>query len=263
MPLRIFDGGDDGAPDAIEIMRSDAAQGVGPIPVVQDMTDTTDPVVVGSGISSFTGEAAGGSKVLAVAEGGLYCSLMAVTGVNIEGNTVSLSHDADVLYNAGMMRVYAAGDSVVNLGNLGLRRFQVVCDGDDGEAPSATNNCVLNGFDPLSTPGGTGTVESIASQVVDFQAQYGIGPIGTGSVNQWVDATDAWAGELIAGDMAQIKAIRVAIVTRTTREGAQVSPAALTLWEGRDRELTDEERNFRYQVVTAIIPLINMIWADS
>ena len=99
-------------------------------------------------------------------------------------------------------------------------------------------------------------------------------PAGSQAVNEWVDATAAsgWA-DPSAADIARIKAVRIAIVTRGNFErdpedpttwsvrlrwccGTQGSPTELSI------PLTDDERRFRYKVLRVVVPLINVIWAD-
>ena len=156
---------------------------------------------------------------------------------------------------------------MINLGSFGIRRFEVVC--SDGTAPSATNICDLKWYDPLAL-GAAATMlntESAASQIVDFQAQYGVAPAGSQIVNEWVDATGAtWGGVPSAVNLARIKAVRIAIISRGNRENGQVGPAEVVLWDAgqpteRKRTFTTAERNYRYQVLTVVVPLINVIWA--
>jgi type IV pilus assembly protein PilW len=101
---------------------------------------------------------------------------------------------------------------------------------------------------------------------VNFQLQYGIAPAGSQTVDTWTDATGAWAAPTAANTL-RIKAVRMAIVTRGNLEKEIVSPATLTIWDNTlsgtalTMPLSDDERHYRYRVVTVVVPLINVIWA--
>jgi type IV pilus assembly protein PilW len=93
-----------------------------------------------------------------------------------------------------------------------------------------------------------------------------VAPSGSQTVNSWVDATGGWAAPVEA-DQRRIKALRIAVVARGARDVQTVSPASLTLWDdgngnSKTRSLSTEERHYRYQVLTVIIPIINTIWAS-
>jgi type IV pilus assembly protein PilW len=96
---------------------------------------------------------------------------------------------------------------------------------------------------------------------VDLQAQYGIAPAGSQIVDTWVDATGAWAGVPSATNIARIKAVRISLVTRGNLENGQVGPDSVVLWDTTTRTFTAAEKRFRYQVLTVVVPLINVIWA--
>ncbi|MDR2215275.1 MAG: PilW family protein [Nevskiaceae bacterium] len=285
MPVRIIDGGGN-APDQIEIMRSNAEQGLGPSQLTQGMSAAIDDITVSdsSGFSKVAANQANGTRTLALvvaADPLQLCTMLEVTKatpVSADAGNVDwfLEHSAeDSPYNPEDPTVafdtpmtYGLGDGVVNLGNFGIRRFEIVC--NDGDAPSATNSCDLKWYNVLeeSTPTMANT-ESVASQVVDLQAQYGIADADSNAVSQWVDADGSWAGFLGPQQISRIKAVRVAIVTRSNREGGAVAPTSLVLWP--DDALGDEktydpsggEQNYRYQTLSVVIPLINVIWSGS
>ena len=128
---------------------------------------------------------------------------------------------------------------------------------------SATNRCDLGWYDRYATVINPtlAQIESIVPQVIEMQAQYGVAPVGTQTVDTWVDASGGtWAAPTFTNAL-RVKAIRIALITRGSREPTQVSPATLTLWPGTTRTLTSAERYYRYQVLSAVIPLINVIWA--
>ena len=105
------------------------------------------------------------------------------------------------------------------MGAFGLWNYRLLC--NDDLAPSATNTCDLVQYDTV-TAGATinwanANLNHVASQVVDLQAQYGIAPAGSDAVSQWVDATGAWAAPVSSANLLRIKAIRVALVARSSK----------------------------------------------
>jgi len=280
-PLRIIDGGVASGvprPDRVRVMHSDAAFGVAPATIIQGMGAASSPVTV----STAVGLAQGDLMLLGAADGQKLCTLMQLSDIVVAGTTLQLAHGsgASFPYNpaspsasfATAMR-YDVGDIVVNLGQLGLRTFGVIC--SPAGAPSATNSCDLAVWDTLAAPANPtlAQADSIASQVVNLQVQYGVAPAGSQAVDQWVNATGGTWANPSAANIARIKAVRMAIVTRGNFERDPedptnlVSPTPLVLWDaGLPTELsiplTDDERRFRYKVLRVVVPLINVIWAD-
>lgn len=135
---------------------------------------------------------------------------------------------------------------------------------------------------PLSF--GTG-VDAIATDIVLIQAQYGISATGDSDVvTAWVEPSGATWGAPSAANAARIKAVRVAVVARSREaEGTPVSSectnanavvntgpcsfqdaaapvidlSATTVAAGKTW------RHYRYRVHQSVIPLRNVIWADS
>jgi type IV pilus assembly protein PilW len=266
MPLMIADGG--AGPDQINIVRSDADLGVAPATVMTPMISAVANVVV----NRNTGFNVNDLLLVTSSDGSAMCTIMQLTGVPVAaGGNWALPHASSSLYNPATptavftnAALYQPRDTVVNLGTFGQRRFEVVC--NDGAAPGAGNICDLKWFDPLAL-GAAATMantESVVSQVIDMQAQYGVAPAGSQVVDEWVDATGAWAGVPAAADLARIKAVRISIITRGQRENGVVTPGPLVLWDApvaQERVLDADEQRYRYQVLTVVVPLINVIWA--
>jgi type IV pilus assembly protein PilW len=273
LPVRIIDGG--AGPDTIEIIRSDSDFGAAPTRLVATMGSPTAQLSVDGRANLQNGDLI----MVGASNGAKVCTLMQLTSapaVNgsgwllTAGAGVGSYNPADPTSAYSTAVSYAVRDTVINMGTYGVRRYGVVCDG--GGTPAATNNCDLAAWNPLAVPAPTlATVTSISPQVVEFQAQYGVAPAGSENVNEWVDATGAtWAAPTIANQQ-RIRAVRVAIIARGTREGTQVAPASVVLWDDNDnssndprsRDFTADERRFRYQTLTVVIPLINAIWAGT
>ena len=266
--VRVTDGG--AAPDQIDVVRSDSVFGVAPGAVTRAMASPDSDVSVESTVGLRDGDL----FIAASTDGIKRCTLMQVSDPPTKvGNSFDIEHSSNGSpYNPGDPAgtftnpvLYDVGDAVFNLGTFGLRSFQVVC--NDGAAPSETNSCVLGAIDALAGPDDPtiADLEALASQVVDFQVQYGVAPAGSQDVNEWVDATGAWA-DPSAADQRRIKAVRMAIVTRGNLEREMVSPDTLVLWDrgGPDERtiaLTDDQRFYRYKVLNVVVPIINQIWA--
>lgn len=271
LPIRIIDGGS--GPDSIEIIRSDSEFGAAPTRIVSAMASASAELSV----DSRAGLEVGDLVLVGGPEGNKLCTLMGITGITANGAGWLLSHNAGTSaagrynpadYTAAFSPsvAYDVRDVVVNMGRYGIRRYGVLC--TDGMLPGANNNCDLAWFNPLvdDSPGLVNAT-SVASQIIDLQAQYGISDAGNSIVTDWVDATGSdWANPSLI-NQTRIKAVRISIVARAERDAREVAPAALLLWddEGEDndafRVLSEEERRFRYQVLTVVIPLINTIWS--
>jgi type IV pilus assembly protein PilW len=268
-PIRIIDGG--AGPDQVDVLRSNSNAGAAPATILQLMASTTSLITVDTNLGLTSGDL----MLVGAADGAKICTLMQMSGApQVNGSSWNLPHasgaafkynpvDPAVAYTNAV--AYDVRDIVVNLGRQGWRRFAVVC--NDGGNPAAANNCDLGSYDVLATPNPVtlATVQSETPQVIELQAQYGIANAGSQTVNAWVDATGVWAAPTDA-DQRRIKAVRIALVARGNREGQMVSPNQLVLWDAGQatqqvRVLSDEERRFRYQVLTVVIPIVNTIWA--
>lgn len=269
-PLRIVDGG--AAPDRIEVFRGNADFGPAPSTIVQNMASPDSLITVSGNLALQAGDLV----LVTSPDGSKRCTMMQLSeDPEPTGNAWRIHHDADAQFpynpadaDAAFTNAvsYEVSDVIVNLGRFGIRAFGVVCN-DDG-APAADNSCDLAGWDAIAAPANPtlADVDSIAPQVVNLQAQYGVAPLNSQTVNEWVDATGGTWADPTAANQARIKAVRIAIVTRGNLEREMVSPATLVLWdEGQPTEATmdldDEARRYRYKVLRVVIPLINVIWA--
>jgi type IV pilus assembly protein PilW len=271
MPLRIIDGG--GGPDIIEIIRSNSEFGAAPTRLVQAMASPGGAL----GVDSMAGLSGGDLVLVGASDGSKICTLMQLSQApTANGAGWTLAHasgtsfynpaDPTAVFTSAIS--YDVRDKVVNLGRLGVVRYGIVC--SDGAAPSATNICDLGSYNALSTPTPTmADISSIAPQVIELQAQYGIADVGSQKVTAWVDASGGTWGTPSLVNQRRIKAVRIAIIARGAREGRAVTPGPLRLWEADtdmgsaavDRTLSADEQRFRYQVLNVVVPLINIIWA--
>ncbi len=268
-PVIVTDGG--AGPDTVRVVRSDSAFGPVPVTIVKTMPTPSSILTVDASAGLIEQDL----FLVGAQDGNKICTLMQMTqDAQATGNGWNLNHNSGTsdfnppnpgnVFDTAVQ--YDIGDLVVNLGRFGLRSFTVVCGG--GGLPSVDNSCNLASFDPLVAPDPLtlNDVDSLTAEVVDFQAQYGVAPTGSPVVDQWVDATGGTWANPTAANIARIKAVRMVIVTRGNREPVMVSPAQLVLWDEGEptelaRDLSDEERRYRYKVLTVVVPLINVIWA--
>ena len=269
----VTDGGT--GPDRVDVIRSDSDFGVAPGTITQTMASPDASIRV----AGPTGLLDGDLFLAASPDGVKVCTLMQMTAnpASVGTNWMLAHSSAGSNYNPAIPAAvftnpanYDVGDTVYNLGTFGIRSFRVICndDTDPDAAPSLTNTCILGASDAIAGPANPtiAQAQALASQVVDFQVQYGIAPAGSQTVDSWVDATGGWAAPS-AADQRRIKAVRIAIVTRGNLEREMVSPDTLTIWDAsvsgtaRTKALSDDERFYRYKVQTVVVPLINMIWA--
>jgi type IV pilus assembly protein PilW len=135
--------------------------------------------------------------------------------------------------------------------------------------------------------------QSLGDNVIDLQAQYGLvagtcadNPGSCNAVDAWTDATGTWAAPT-AEQIARIKALRVAVVVRSTvreREiatrncmpfdGTTTVPSATTpcrAWPGGPalsftaipNWSASDAAFFRYRVYETVVPLRNMLWGNT
>jgi type IV pilus assembly protein PilW len=141
-----------------------------------------------------------------------------------------------------------------------------------------------------ATPGDASQAVPSVVDIVNIQAQYGIGDPAAANPNrivQWVNASGAtWAAPTLA-NRNRIKAIRLAVVARNgLLEKTDVTsacssltsdaPTGLCTWSATslspdiaspapaiDLSADADWKRYRYRVFETVIPLRNMIWAKS
>ncbi len=136
----------------------------------------------------------------------------------------------------------------------------------------------------------TSNGQPIVSEVVDFQAQYGISNVANSNqVVQWVNATGVWAApsnvsatcSAAVANRNCIRAVRVAVVARNNLLEKNVvttacsstntaSPTGLCAWEGNAISPAPAISlaaagggNYRYRVYETIIPVRNLTFSGA
>jgi type IV pilus assembly protein PilW len=145
------------------------------------------------------------------------------------------------------------------------------------------DNTTLMSYDLLQTR--SPALQAVADNVYEMHAVYGVDQNDDGSVDDvWVDPrtttgpfalTTLMNGTAVSAEsIAQIKAIRIALILRSNLQEKEAdasatpfTPATITLFQSvginRTRNLTADERRYRYRVIEATIPVRNALLAPT
>lgn len=116
--------------------------------------------------------------------------------------------------------------------------------------------------------------EVIASEIMDLQIQYGIAPAGGSQVvDSWADASGPTWGNPAFADTKRIKALRIALVARSTQYERPESgsckittPEMVAEWsswaEFNTDNYPDDWQCYRYKVFETVVPLRNVLWGN-
>lgn len=134
------------------------------------------------------------------------------------------------------------------------------------------------------------TGETVASGIVDLQAQYGVANDGKSNVTKWVDATGDWStpvpkagtkGLATSGRLQNIKAVRISLLARSTQyekpsagaggacdatSGTSGTPGNTDSWSTwatfKTGKFPADWQCYRYRAFEIVLPLRNVIWAN-
>jgi type IV pilus assembly protein PilW len=230
-------------------------------------------------VSSVSGCVDGGLMLAAQAGN---CTLMQIT--QIQGTALKIQH------NPGASGIYNPPASYQNTNGWPAytEGATLTCFSQSPNSPlfqrvysidTATRQLLLSDNTPLPTPAHPNPVvltdEPVSQEIFDLQAQYGVAPAGSQSVDDdWVDATGAtWANPTPA-DWRRIKAIRIALVARSTQyekpkpnEACKTTTSAMaehwSEWATFDTtNYPDDWQCYRYKVFETVVPLRNVIWGN-
>lgn len=236
IPVAIADGGK--GPDSITVMYANNILAASPVLSSASTNIANSSINVYSPLYFQSGNLAMISNLA-----NLSCTVVRITAVSNN----QLTFDAGASPNTA----YPANSLVANIGGLTWNTWRI-------------NNSVLEVFNKFSN-----TTVTIADNVVQMQAQYGISNGLSPNVQQWVDATGQWAA-LNSALISQIRAVRVAIVARSpVKEKPSVYGAACDAtkqaplpWPGGtaiDLSTDPNWRCYRYKVFKTVIALPNAI----
>jgi type IV pilus assembly protein PilW len=255
-PLNITDNG--ALPDEISVAYGSSILGGAPAKMISAMADPGDLIKVNT-----TGNIASGDMILvAPTAPGQPCTLMEVTQAVTAGFGTDLTRSAS-MWNPNSPGVfdnppaYGANSSVIRTGPLTWVTYRV----------NAQRHLEVK--DEL-----TGAVDTLAENIVFLKAQYGVSNGVSPQIEQWVAATDAWAGPLDNAHVAALRAMRIAVVARaphrekpTVANGAcDATPAAPATWPGGpviDLSGDPDWQCYKYKTLLLTIPLKNMIFGGQ
>jgi len=198
------------------------------------------------------------------------CTIMAITGVQAQASKLQHNSGSDGIYNPPASYFEGQGSGWPKYGT----NANVTCFKRANGHPifrksysidPATKQ--LERSDNSQVPAVTN--ELVMSDVVDMQAEYGIAPDGSQTIDTWVSAASAPWKAPAWSDWQRIKAIRVAMVTRGTQyerpksagEGCAATTALKSSWGSfKTDKYPSDWGCYRYRVFETVIPLRNVIW---
>lgn len=282
VPLQIVDGGT--GSDTLVTARFDSdtggiATGGGRAILTTSLAavPTTLPVDTGRGFKP--------NDYILIAQSGLDCSLLQVSGtyayagdptnvpVQAVANSAGTASAATFPSYTGSATNPASYATIVDLGQT--------------DSFITSRYYVSSGTLLESDNGGAGV--PLASVIVNIQAQYGVAPAGSQSISCWTDAKGSncapasgdWSNPTSA-DFERVKAIRIAVVARSdlkekptggatscnTTTTAPVSWPSLGVPAGSspppvvDLSSDTDWQCYRYKVYSTIVPLRNVMWGN-
>ncbi len=273
-PISIIDGGA-GNPDQIVVRTGSRFLGSIPTRLTAPMANPWDPLVV-ERVYDFTNQ----DLVMVVSPGGTDCTLMRVTAVDMPTFTLQHLNGQTPEYNPDNAYMTANGWPGYPSESQVFRVGSAAGGGVTSRTYSINANNSLQVVNTVS--GAAPGTDILSNEIVELQAQYGIAPVGSQQIDDWVDATGAWAAPSVA-DRQRIKAIRVVVVARSgRRDGALVTgtcannagtnygPCAWGDTAADPAPLIDlrtgagdtEWQRYRYKTYQTIIPLRNVMWSN-
>ncbi len=244
--------------------------------------NATDSITIRYGTSQMGGTVSQinslvGSDATVVSSMG--CQVNDITLIT-SGATCSISKATALPTVAGTPPVYKV--TLANTTGAASGAY-LACLGTWNEVSYAVNPATGN-LDRTSVVNGVSTTTPSVVGVVNIQAQYGISTTANSNqVTAWVDPTGAtWAAPTVA-DRNRIKAVRIAVVARNSKQEPTVvstacssttaaAPTGVCAWAGTAAspaptiDLSTADANwdrYRYRVYETIVPLRNVIWAKD
>lgn len=259
-PVVIVPGDPDTVSDEITFLSTDSILGAVPLPLIAGMPTPS------SILKAMTNDsvAEGDFIIVANLNSDLPCTLMQVTHVADTGFGTDLQHNPgssawnppNPEHTFTNAPAYPAGSLVFDIGRLRWVTYRI-----------RDNN--LEAYDVVND---VATV--IADNVVALKAHYGTSNGVMPQIEQWVPATDSWAGPLDAAHVRAVRAVRLAVVARSAhpekpqvRGGAcDTTTEAPRTWENGpviDLSADPDWRCYRYRTFTLVVPLKNLLFEGA
>jgi type IV pilus assembly protein PilW len=266
IPAVIAAGATDNDPDSITVFYGGSASLSTPTPLLSSVSVGTTP----PGSYVVDGPLAFSPNDVVVAVEGTNCTLSTINagGVSVGGATgiATISHALTATPGNNTTATYAAVTaSLVNLGQAAApgeaARFGRTVYTVDIASHTLRTQSLLPTVQPVT---------AAVSNVINLKAQFGLDTNNDGTVDTWQPATGSWsAANLPLQPLAswqQIRAVRVAIVTRSDQYETQVvTTGPLQMFCTTDpcgvsMTLDDDAQHYRYKVLETTIPFRNALW---
>lgn len=282
-PVRITDGGGS-APDTVTIIYSTSTGLSAPVSFKETYNGSAANYKVTNSLGVNFGD------LIVAVESGKKCSLTEVTGpgnyvkgapIDKDNGNIVFARGINGPFNpsGGHKELYCesgppCGAYLINLGIPVTRQYWVATTSAIVPANTLVSSDLLFG-DPSAT-----NALTLADNVVNLQAQYGVDTNGDNIIDSWQEATGATYGDNGAttptgATIATIKAVRIAVIARSSlRERANsssvcdittASPVVFADGPAITVDLSGDAnwKCHRYQVYQTTIPLRNLIWNAS
>lgn len=264
--VHITDGG--AGPDSIAVQYfADPEIATFRLPVTTTLRKTMPQPSSELDVTSVSG-CAEGDLVLASQAGN--CTLMQIT--HIQDTALKVQH------NPGAHGAFNPPASYQNDNNWPAYTTgaKLSCFKPSSSGPSYKRTYSINTTTRQLQRENNGVAEQIAPEVIDLQAQYGVAPVGSQVVgnSDWTNATGGtWENPSMV-DAKRIKAIRVALVARSTQyekpkpgESCKTTTSTMVAnWSSwavfNTAHFPSDWQCYRYKVFETVIPLRNVIWGN-
>lgn len=280
MPVRLIEG-TTASGDTIEVTYGTSPFSATPARLVVDAV-SSDPAVDLVVSNSANGQMFAVGDTLLVSEPGQPtkpCAQLKVTGQAVDLAGIRIQHAASDPMNPDATNNIFPVSPTIGYRTSPTNPSLVINVGRLMRVQYAVSGRSLEALDLAS-----GAREALADSIVAVQAQYGITATALSQdITAWVNPSGAWATPS-PGDVARIKAIRIAVVARSTNpERDDVTDATCTTPGGTVSAgpcawiddsvaspapaidlsgLGADWRRFRYRVYETVVPLRNVIWGD-
>jgi len=260
IPVVITAGATDNDPDSVTVFYGGTGALSTPTPFLNNAAVGTNP----PGVYQVAGPVGFSPNDVIAAVQGANCTLSTINagGVSIAPSTgiASINHTLTATPGNNNAATYnATTASLINLGQ-GDRFTRTLYSVDPATTTLRTQSQL-----PVVLP-----ATPIVSNVVNLKAQYGLDTDNDGDVDTWQPATGIWSTANLPLQLAttwqQIRAVRVAIVTRSEKYETDVvtagplgmlcSPAPCAA----SMALNSDQQHYRFKVLETIVPLRNAVW---
>lgn len=271
--------------DSIEIVYSSSLTGAAPTQIRMDMPTPSNATKVNTVAGMNTCD----FVLFAARDGSQTCSMLQVTGTsNNAGNAQFLSGSGQSNFNppGGKQHLlfppggYTTDDIIINLGQNIDRKYSVARDGTNDQFYLQQKN--MNDLDSGCGVQDPNPQLNLISNVVNVQAEYGVAAAGSQEVSCWTSArvsdtgcsisSGNWSAP-VAADVKRIKAVRVAVTVRSaiaekpsSGSTCDTTTTAPISWDGGPAitlSHVPQWQCYRYKVFQTVIPIINVLWANT